>query len=124
MDKDFPYTSIFESNVSYGGLFEDCPFYSQASLEGLRPLIPNWQANTEQNIDLLAFAANACSVGLANKNDDLLEPEAGLETLNLWREKFVNENHDRSKIVGHLITAGLSSENDSIIICGSFVFAM
>lgn len=116
MDKNFPYTSLFESNVSYGGLFAECPFYSQASLEGLRPLIPNWQANTEQNIDLLAFAANACAVGLANKNDDLLEPEAGLETLSLWREKMVNDNHDRSKIIGHLITAGLSSENDSIII--------
>lgn len=116
MDKNFPYTSVFESNVSYGGSFLESPFFSQASLEGLRPLIPNWQANTNENIDLLAFAANACAVGLANKNDDLLEPEAGLETIGLWANKMVNNNHDRSKIVGHLITAGLSSENDSIII--------
>jgi len=116
MDKKFPYSSVFESHVSYGGLFSESPFYSQASLEGLRPLIPNWEANTAQNIDLLAFAANACAIGIANKNDDMIEPEAGVETLGLWKSKMVNDGHDRSKIVGHLITAGLSSENDSILI--------
>ena len=116
MDKNFPYTSVFESNVSYGGLFAECPFYSQASLEGLRPLIPNWEANTSENIDLLAFAANACAAGLANKNDDMIEPEAAIESLPLWRQKMLNSEHDRSKIIGHLITSGLSSENDSVII--------
>lgn len=116
MDKNFPYTSVFESNVSYGGLFEKCPFFSQASLEGLRPLIPNWEANTNENIDLLAFAANACAAGLANKNDDMIEPEAAIAGLPLWRQKMLNSEHDRSKVIGHLITSGLSSENDSVII--------
>lgn len=116
MDKIFPYTSVFESDVSYGGLFAESSFYSQASLEGLRPLIPNWQANTERNIDLLAFAANACCAGIANKNDDLFEPDAAIETISLWSQKMVNDNHDRKKIVGHLLTSSLSSENDSIII--------
>lgn len=116
MDKNFPYTSVFESNVSYGGLFEKCSFFSQASLEGLRPLIPNWEANTNENIDLLAFAANACAAGLANKNDDMIEPEAAISSLPLWRQKMLNSEHDRSKVIGHLITSGLSSENDSIII--------
>jgi len=114
--KDFPYTSVFESNVSYGGLFENSSFYSQASLEGLRPLIPDYHVDLSKNIDLLAFAANACSAGIANKNDDLFEPAAAIETLSMWQQKMVNDNHDRKKIVGHLLTSSLSSQNDSIII--------
>lgn len=116
MDKKFPYTSLFESNVSYGGLFSECPFYSQASLEGLRALIPNYEVDLTRNIDLLAFASNACSAGMANKNDDILEPEAAIETLSLWKQKLINLEHDRKKVVGHLLTSSISSYNDSILI--------
>lgn len=116
MDKIFPYTSVFESNVSYGGLFAESPFYSQASIEGLKPLIPDYQVDLSRNIDLLAFAANACSAGTVNKNDDMLEPEAAIETISLWRNKMVNLEHDRKKIVGHLLNSSFSSQNDSVII--------
>jgi hypothetical protein len=114
--ENFAHTSIFESNVSYGGSFFECPFYSKASLEGLRPLIPSYEIDLDRNIDLLAFAANACAAGYANKNEDMLEPEAAIGTVQLWRNKMVNANHNRDKVVGHLVTSSFSSYNDNVLI--------
>jgi len=114
--ENFAHSSIFESNVSYGGSFFECPFYSKASLEGLRPLIPSYEIDLDRNIDLLAFAANACAAGYANKNEDMIEPGAAIGTVQLWRNKMVNSNHNRDKIVGHLVTSSFSSYNDNILI--------
>jgi hypothetical protein len=114
--ENFAHSSIFESNVSYGGSFFECPFYSKASLEGLRPLIPSYEVDLDRNIDLLAFAANACAAGYANKNEDMIEPDAAIGTVQLWRNKMVNANHNRDKIVGHLVTSSFSSYNDNILI--------
>lgn len=114
--KDFPYTSIFETPVCFGGSFDSAPFYSQASLEGLRGLIPSSEVNIERNFDLLAFAANACGVGIVNKNDDVISPETAVSIFELYKSKAVNKEHKRDKVVGHLVSAALSDFETSEII--------
>lgn len=116
MDKKFPYTSIFESSVCYGGSFSEAPFYSQASLEGLRGLIPNEQVDLSRNIDLMAFAANVCGIGIVNKNDDVIDPETAVATFGLYRNKMINLEHKREKIIGHLVSSALSDYQTSSII--------
>ena len=114
--KDFPYTSIFESPVCFGGSFDSAPFYSQASLEGLRALAPSSSVNIDRNFDLLAFAANACGVGIVNKNDDVISPETAVAIFDLYKSKPVNKEHKREQVVGHLVSAALSDFETSEII--------
>lgn len=114
--KDFPYTSIFESPVCFGGSFDSAPFYSKASLEGLRGLIPSSEVNIDRNFDLLAFAANACGVGIVNKNDDVISPETAVSIFDLYKSKAVNKEHKRERVVGHLVSAALSDFETSEII--------
>ena len=114
--KDFPYTSIFESPVCFGGSFDSAPFYSQASLEGLRALAPSSDVNIDRNFDLLAFAANACGVGIVNKNDDVISPETAVAIFDLYKSKPVNKEHKREQVVGHLVSAALSDFETSEII--------
>ena len=116
MDKKFPYTTIFESQVCLGGSFKEAPFYSHANLEGLRGLIPTSEVNIDRNFDLLAFAANVCGVGIVNKNDDVISPETAVAVYDLYRQKALNKEHKRDKIVGHIVSSALSDFETSEII--------
>ena len=116
MDKKFPYTTIFESQVCLGGSFKEAPFYSHANLEGLRGLIPTSEVNIDRNFDLLAFAANVCGVGIVNKNDDVISPETAVAVYDLYRQKALNKLHNRVKIVGDIVSSPLRQLQTSEII--------
>lgn len=85
---------------------------STASLESLRPLIPK-NIDLEKNIDLLAVAFNAAVVNKFNKNGDGIDSETAVAVKDYFVHKPTNIEHDRDKIVGHIVSAGFSKYGNS-----------
>jgi len=124
IEKDFPHRSVFSCEIAYGKAFEETPFFSKANLENIRSLIPYEEANLEENIDLLGIGGNMASAGLVNKNDDVMDAQTAINVAKLFKNKFINKEHDREKIIGHIITAGFSSMDDNRIISAEEALAL
>lgn len=89
---------------------------AKASLDNLKNLIPDWKVDFEKNIDLLGIAFNAAVVNLANKNGDVMDTQTALEVTRSFEAKFLNKEHKRDKIIGHILSAGFSSYGESNIL--------
>ena len=107
MSKKYKYTTTFDSVVFASSDIEESNI-SKASLESLRPLIPK-DINLDRNIDLLGVAFNAAVVNKFNKNGDGIDSEAAVAIKDYFVHKPTNIEHDRDKIVGHIVSAGFSS---------------
>jgi hypothetical protein len=111
MSKKYKYTATFD-NVVFASSDIEKSSISKASLESLRPLIPQ-DINLEKNIDLLGVAFNAAVVNKFNKNGDGIDSEAAVKIKDFFIHKPTNIEHDRDKIVGHIVSAGFSKYDDS-----------
>lgn len=80
---------------------------SKASIESLRPLIPS-DIDLDKNIDLIGVAFNAAVVNKFNKNGDGIDSETAVAVKDYFVHKPTNIEHDRDKIVGHIVSAGFS----------------
>jgi len=107
MSKKYKYTATFD-NVVFASSDIEKSSISKASLESLRPLIPQ-DINLEKNIDLLGVAFNAAVVNKFNKNGDGIDSEAAVKIKDFFIHKPTNIEHDRDKIVGHIVSAGFST---------------
>jgi len=106
MTENYLYTTRFEDPV-YSCVLGDSEFISKASLENLKPLISK-DIDFSTNIDLLGLAFNAAVVNMFNKNDDGMDSATAAEVIRNFIHKPTNIEHDKSKIVGHLTSAGFS----------------
>jgi hypothetical protein len=106
----FKYTTTFDSVICASS--DEGGQISQASLESLRPLIPS-NIDLEKNIDLVAVAFNAAVVNRFNKNGDGIDSETAVAVKDYFIHKPTNIEHDRDKIVGHIVSAGFSRYDDS-----------
>lgn len=79
----------------------------KASLGLLQGLLPPG-INPEEEPDLLFVVANVAVAGLVNLNDDGLDIPTALKVYKKFEKKFVDIEHDRSKIRGYILHAGLS----------------
>ena len=111
MSKEYKYTTTFENIIFASSDIEDSNI-SQASLESLRPLIPA-SIDLDKNIDLLGVAFNAAVVNKFNKNGDGIDSEAAVKIKDYFVHKPANIEHDRDRIVGHIVSAGFSKYSDS-----------
>lgn len=111
MDQKFKYTTTFENTVFASNDIESSNI-SQASLEALKPLIPK-DINLEKNIDIIGVAFNAAVVNKFNKNGDGIDSEAAVAVKDYFVHKPTNIEHDREKIVGHIVSAGFSKYGES-----------
>ena len=102
----YKYTTKFEAPI-YSCVIGDETFISKASLENLKPLIPQ-DINFSENIDLLGVAFNAAVVNKFNKNDDGMDSETAARVVKNFIHKPTNIEHEKSKIVGHIVSAGFS----------------
>lgn len=89
---------------------------AKASLDNLKNLIPDWKVDFEKNVDLLGIAFNAAVVNMANKNGDVMDTQTALEVTSSFQAKFLNKEHKRDKIIGHILSAGFSSYGESNIL--------
>jgi hypothetical protein len=102
----YKYTTKFEAPI-YSCVIGDETFISKASLENLKPLIPQ-DIDFSENIDLLGVAFNAAVVNKFNKNDDGMDSETAARVVKNFIHKPTNIEHEKSKIVGHIVSAGFS----------------
>tara|TARA_Y100000114_G_scaffold94574_2_gene87922 strand:+ start:2914 stop:4524 length:1611 start_codon:yes stop_codon:yes gene_type:complete len=111
MSQEYKYTATFENIVFASSDIEDSDI-SKASLESLRPLIPA-SIDLDKNIDLIGVAFNAAVVNKFNKNGDGIDSEAAVKIKDYFIHKPANIEHDRDRIVGHIVSAGFSKYSDS-----------
>ena len=111
MSLPYKYTTTFDNVVLASSEVGDANI-SKASLESLRPLIPK-NIDLEKNIDLLAVAFNAAVVNKFNKNGDGIDSETAVAVKDYFVHKPTNIEHDRDKIVGHIVSAGFSKYGNS-----------
>lgn len=83
------------------------PILAKASLKKLEGLIPE-DVRGEKNIDLLPVVFNLAVVGVANLNDDLIDRQTAIDIYEFFVHRPFNIEHEREKIVGHIVGAGFS----------------
>lgn len=88
---------------------------SKANIENLRPLIPT-NVDLKKNIDLMGVAFNAAVVNEFNKNGDGISTKTAIDSVQQFVHKPTNIEHDKKKVVGHIVNAGFSDYSDSSII--------
>jgi hypothetical protein len=108
------YTTTFDFEVTacqeIGGID-----ISKANIENLRSLIPT-SVDLDKNIDLMGVAFNAAVVNEFNKNGDGMNTKTAIESVQQFVHKPTNIEHDKKKIVGHIVNAGFSDYSDSTIL--------
>ena len=88
---------------------------SKANIENLRGLIPS-SVDLEKNIDLMGVAFNAAVVNEFNRNGDGIDTKTAIESVQQFIHKPTNIEHNKKKIVGHIVNAGFSDYSDSTIL--------
>ena len=108
---DYKYTTTFESPILACEINESS-LISQASLDNLAPLVPT-DIDYDSNIDLLGVAFNAALVNKFNKNGDGMDTSTALKYTKNFVHKPTNIEHDKQKVVGHIVSAGFSEYGSS-----------
>jgi hypothetical protein len=111
---DFEYKTSFDLSIAACDI-KDGLFVSKSNIQNLKDLIPN-DVDLENNIDLMGVAFNAAVVNEFNKNGDGISTKTALESVNQFIHKPTNIEHDKKKIVGHIVKAGFSSYDNSEIL--------
>ena len=81
---------------------------STASLDSLRDIIPE-EIDFKKNIDLVGVAFNGALANRFNKNGDGIDSETAIAIKDYFIHKPTNIEHQRKKVVGHIVGASLSS---------------
>ena len=105
-NKEYKYTTSFSSELSPADLSK-VSMESFASLKELEGLIPD--IDFDKNIDLIGVAFNAAVANMFNKNGDGIDGKTALEIKDQFIHKPTNIEHQRDKVVGHVVNAGLST---------------
>ena len=114
--KPYKYTTTFKQEIIAASEIESGEWkISEASLEKLRPLIPK-NIDFEKNIDLLGVAFNAAVVNRFNKNDDGIDTNTALAIKDYFVNKPTNIEHQKQKVVGHIVSSAFSKYGTNEII--------
>ena len=124
MSQKFKYTTKF-SNVILASGEVDSPDLniSKASLDSLKSIIPG-DVDLDKNMDLLAIAYNAAVVNAFNKNGDGIDSKSAVRILDQFKHKPTNIEHQKQKVVGHIVSAGFSSFMDNELLSPEEVEAL
>lgn len=110
---DFKYKTRFDIPFRQCSIGENS-FISKASLENLRDLLPSQTIDLTKNIDLLGVAFDAAVVNQFNKNDDGIDSATAVQILPYFVHKPTNIEHNKQKIVGHIVSAGFNSWGENM----------
>ena len=106
--KPYKYTTKFSEEILATSKIESGEWQmSDASLEKLKPLIPT-EIDFEKNIDLIGVAFNAAVANRFNKNDDGIDTQTALAIKNYFVNKPTNIEHQKQKVVGHIVSSAFS----------------
>ena len=112
---EFKYNTTFANLHIKPVVSEDKDKYlSLASISNLKKFLPD--IDTNKNVDLLPIAFDACVVNRVNKNGDVINSTTAAEMIKNFINKPINIEHDRSKVIGCILTANFSKfgSNESL----------
>ena len=113
MSQKFKYTTNFSNIILASGAIDSPDLnISKASLDSLKTIIPS-DVDLEKNMDLLAVAFNGAVVNSFNKNGDGIDAKSAVRILDQFKHKPTNIEHQKQKVVGHIVSAGFSSFMDN-----------
>ena len=117
MNAKFKHKINFENHIQASCFDGTCKRFqiSEASLENLKPLIPA-EVDLEKNIDLLGVAFNAAVVNKFNKNGDGIDTQTALAVNDYFIHKPTNIEHNKQKVVGHIVTSSFSDMDTNQIL--------
>ena len=104
--KEFKYKTSFSSIVKPLVSEEKDKYLAMASLVDIGDFIP--EIDTASNVDLLPVAFNAFVANRVNKNGDVIDTGTALEIYKNFINKPINIEHNRSRVIGTILTAGFS----------------
>ena len=111
---NYKYSTTFDFEVKASNEIGDIVL-SQANLQNLRSLIPT-QVDLKKNIDLMGVAFNAAVVNEFNRNGDGISTKTAIESVQQFVHKPTNIEHNKKKVVGHIVNAGFSDYADSTLL--------
>tara|TARA_R100000808_G_scaffold25056_1_gene61044 strand:+ start:12777 stop:14393 length:1617 start_codon:yes stop_codon:yes gene_type:complete len=112
----YKYTAKFENEVlASTNLYNEEWNISDASLDKLKGLIPE-SVDLKKNIDLIGVAFNAAVVNRFNKNDDAIDTKTAIAIKDYFVNKPTNIEHQKQKVVGHIVSAAFSEFGENKII--------
>ena len=100
------YVTIFSSEIKPIVSEEKDKYLALASLIDLEKFFPD--IDTEKDIDLLPIAFNAFVANRVNKNGDVINTETALSMYQNFKNKPINIEHNRDRVIGTILTAGFS----------------
>lgn len=115
MSSLYKYKTSFASQIQSGNSDNLKQSLASASLDELKQIAPR-NIDFDQNIDLLGVAFNAAVVNMFNKNHDGISTDTALAVSPFFKHKPTNIEHNKEKIVGHVVDYGFSSFNDNKIL--------
>ena len=112
----YKYTAKFENEIlASTDLYNKEWNISDASLDKLKGLIPE-SVDLQRNIDLVGVAFNAAVVNRFNKNDDAIDTKTALAVKDYFVNKPTNIEHQKQKVVGHIVSAAFSKYGENKIL--------
>lgn len=112
---DYKYTTKFNFEIFAADIVKLSSLPpKEKSLASLNEFLPN--LDEKKDIDLLSIAFNGAVVNMFNKNDDGISSETAVKIIDYFKNKPINIEHDRSRIVGHITSAGFTNrDNDKVM---------
>ena len=99
------YTTIFSSNIKPVVSEEKDKYLALASAIEVAEFIPEVD---EKQVDLLPVAFNAFVANRVNKNGDVVDTDTALAFYKDFKNKPINIEHNRDRVIGTVLTAGFS----------------
>jgi len=113
--KKYKFESIF-ANIKIRPVVseEKDKYLSLASINKLKKFLP--EINTDENIDLLPIAFDACVVNRVNKNGDVMDGATAAKVAKNFVNKPINIEHNRNQVIGCIVSANFSKfgSNESL----------
>ena len=100
------YTTIFSSNVRPVVSEEKDKYLALASAIEIAQFVP--EIDTEKQVDLLPIAFNAFVANRVNRNGDVVDTDTALAFYKDFKNKPINIEHNRDRVIGTILTAGFS----------------
>ena len=102
----FKYITNFTESIAVSQIKQE-ELSSFASLDPLKDIMPK-DIDLEKNIDLVGVVFNAAVANKFNKNGDGIDSKTAVAIKDYFIHKPTNIEHNKKKIVGHVVGASLS----------------
>lgn len=122
--KNFKYKSVFSNCIVKASVSSESMSISEASIEDLKNIDIPESIDLEKNPDLLFTVFNGAVINRVNRNGDGIDRKTAMAIKESFLHKPVNIEHEKERIVGHIVQVGWSSYGDNKLLTDEEVSEM